>query len=346
MRRAHAAAFACQVIEVPGSSNVIASASPYSLRAYLARQRQRIFRHAPHDDQPVVLRHSRIYILPTRRGLALIGTLLVMLLASLNYGLSLGFVVTFALTGLVAASLLHTFRNLAGIEVKPLGAGETFAGGRLAFALALAGGIVAREAIDLGASDGESIRVDVPAGAVRTLSIERDAPARGRLALGRVTLSSDFPLGLWRGWAYIHFPLAGVVFPAPEIGAPPLPAGMSGPDAYAAGRSDDADLAGLREFQHGDPLSRVAWKAVARGAGWYSKQFEGSGGGGPVALDWSALPSTLSAEARLSRLAAWVLAAEHAARAFALSIPGTALPPSQGRDHRRAALTALALYER
>ena len=32
--------------------------------------------HAPADREPVVLRHSRIYILPTRRGWALIATLL------------------------------------------------------------------------------------------------------------------------------------------------------------------------------------------------------------------------------------------------------------------------------
>ncbi len=323
-----------------------AAIAPGAPRGYLARQRQRIFRHAPHDEQPVVLRHSRIYILPTRRGLAMIGTLLVMLLASLNYALSLGFVVTFALAGLVAAALLHTFRNLSGIEVKPLGAGETFAGSPLAFALQLDGGIVGRESIVLEAHGGARVRADVPAGSVLTLSIERDAPRRGRLSLGRLTLSSDFPLGLWRGWAYVHFPLAGVVFPSPEVAAPPLPPGVSGPDAYAAGRDDDADLAGLREFQPGDPLSRIAWKAVARGAGWYSKQFEGSGGGGPIALDWASLPPTLSTEARLSRLVAWVLAAEHAARPFGLSIPGVALPASQGREHRRAALTALALFDR
>ena len=39
---------------------------------------------------------------------------------------------------------------------------------------------------------------------------------RGRQPLGRVTIWSDFPLGLWRGWAYVHFPLTGVVYPAPE----------------------------------------------------------------------------------------------------------------------------------
>lgn len=314
-------------------------------RTWHARLRQRFFRRAPADREPVVLRHSRIYILPTRRGLALIATLAIMLLTSLNYGLSLGFVVTFLVAGLVAAALLHTFRNLAGIEVKPLGAGETYAGGRVAFALTLAGGAAARTSIRLATSQGPPVVVDIAAGDTTPLTLERAALRRGRLALGRITLSSDFPLGLWRGWAYVHFPLSGVVFPSPEPSAPPLPQGATGPDARAPGRTEDADLAGLREFQRGDPLSRVAWKAIARGRGWFTKQFDGTGGGGPVTLEWAALPTALGTEARLERLTAWVLAAERAARPFALRLPGTALPASQGRDHRRAALTALALFD-
>jgi uncharacterized protein (DUF58 family) len=55
------------------------------------------------------------------------------------------------------------------------------------------------------------------------------------------------------------------------------------------------------------------------------------------------LPATLDSRARIARLAAWVLAAERAARPFALTAPGIALGTGQGRDHRRAALTALAL---
>ncbi len=320
------------------------AAGPAGAGAWWARQRQRVFRHAPHDDAPVVLRHSRIYILPTRRGLALVGTLAVMLLASLNYSLSLGFVVTFLLTGMVAASLLHTFRNLAGIEVQPNAAGEAFAGHRLAFALTLDGGSLARESIRLDARDAAGVQLDLPADTAVPVTLERAAPLRGPLALGRITLSSDAPLGLWRGWAYVHFPLSGIVFPAPEPDAPPLPEGRDGEAAHTAARPDDADLAGLRDFQHGDPLSRVAWKAVARGTGWYSKTFEGGRGGGAITLDWQSLPAALPAEARLARLAAWVLAAERAARPYALSLPGATLPAAQGRDHRRAVLTALAMH--
>ena len=315
------------------------------LNGWLARVRQRAFRAAPSDHEPVVLRHSRIYILPTRRGWAMIVTVAIMLVASLNYALTLGIGVAFLLAGLMAAALLHTFRNLAGIEVTPLSAGEAFAGGHVPFMLSLHGGALARTAVDLAAA-GARAAGDVPAGAALTLKLDVLASERGNHSLGRVTLSTVFPMALWRGWAYVHFPLAGIVYPAAEIGAPPLPKGTSGPDATAIGRNEDADLAGLREFQRGDPPQRVAWKAVARGAGWFTKEFDGAGGGGAVTLAWSALPATLDHEARLSRLTAWVMAAERAARPFALSIPGTSLPGAQGREHRHNALTALALFPR
>jgi uncharacterized protein (DUF58 family) len=55
------------------------------------------------------------------------------------------------------------------------------------------------------------------------------------------------------------------------------------------------------------------------------------------------MPAQLDAEARLSRLCAWILAAERTTRPFALTIPGTRLPTGSGREHRRTALTALAL---
>lgn len=309
-----------------------------------ARARQRFFRLAPADESSVVLRHSRIYILPSRRGWAMIATLAIMLLTSLNYGLSLGFLVTFLLAGLVAAALLQAFRNLAGIEIRPLAASETFAGGRIAFTLSASGGERTREAIEVRSAGTGVAIADLAAGSAVTMRLERAAPSRGRLALGRVTLSSRQPMGLWRAWSYVHFPIAGVVYPEPEPGAPPLPRGAHGHDITAPGMGDESEFSGLREYQPGDAPQRVAWKAVARGAGWYTKEFDGSGGGGPVSLDWAALPATLDTEKRLSRLTAWVLAAERAARPFALRIPGATLPVAADRDHRRAALTLLAMF--
>ncbi len=319
-------------------------AAPRVLRGlWPARLRQRMFRTQPSDHDTVVLRHRRIYILPTRRGLAVFGTVAVMLFTSLNYALALGFAATFLLAGFAAAALLHTFRNLKGIELSSLAAGEAFAGGGLPFTVALAGGATPRRAITLAARGAVPVTVDVIPDASLPVTLEIHVPRRGRVVLGRVTLSSNYPLGLWRAWAYVHFPLAGVMFPAPEPGAPPLPAGRAGDDAHSESHEGDADLAGVRAYQAGDPLQRVAWKTVARGVGWHTKQFEGGGSAGPADLAWQRLPHALGTEGRIARLAAWVLAAERAARPFSLSAPGIALPVGQGREHRRHALTLLAL---
>lgn len=312
--------------------------------SWFARWRQRLWRTYAGDRGPIVLRHRRIYILPTRRGLALIATLAIMLLTSMNYSLSLGHALTFLVAGLVAAALLQTYRNLAGIAISPLAAGEAFAGSTIGFTLSLGNTGGERRGIVVTPRSGASVRIDLAAGATRPVQLSVLASTRGRLALGRVTISTDFPLGLWRGWAYVHFPLTGIVYPAPEAPPRPLPPGLEGVDVRRSTRANDAELAGLRDYHPGDALNRIAWKAVARGAGWYTKQFEGTGGGGTLAFMWSELPPGLAVEPRLSRLSAWILAAEREARPFGLALPGTDLPAGSGAGHRRSALTALALF--
>jgi uncharacterized protein (DUF58 family) len=314
-----------------------------AIPSQFSRWRQRFWRLSPTDRVPTVLRHRRIYILPTRRGLALIATLVIMLLTSMNYSLSLGHAFTFLAAGLVAAALMQTYRNLAGIAVSPLAAGEAFAGGKIAFTLSLANAGAAREAISVTPRAGQSVGVDLPPASTRQVQLTLLAPRRGPVDLGRVTLSTDFPLGLWRAWAYVHFPLTGIVYPAPEAPAQRLPPGLEGSDFRRSARASDAELAGLRDYHPGDSLNRIAWKAVARGAGWYTKQFEGTGGSGTLEFDWSEL-SGIGTEARLARLAAWILAAERETRAFSLRLPGTDLPAGSGAGHRRTALTALALF--
>ena len=172
-------------------------------RSWKERVRQRLWRLAPGDLERVVLRHSRIYILPTPRGAALVATLATMLLTAMNYALSLGYALTFLAGGMVAAALLATFRNLAGLAVSPLGAGEAFAGGDLEFTLSLASGSRQRIGITVAGRQGLPNSVDLPPGATRPVSITIPAPKRGHLGLGRITLSSDFPLGIWRAWALL-----------------------------------------------------------------------------------------------------------------------------------------------
>src|SRR5438477_543525 len=236
-----------------------------SVQSLARRWRQRMWRLDAADRGPIVLRHHRIYILPTRRGLALIATLAIMLLTSMNYALSLGHALTFLVAGLVAAALLQTYRNLAGIAASPLAAGEAFAGGEIAFTLALANAGAARQAIVVTPRSGRSVSVDLPTAATRHVQLMVPALCRGRLVLGRVTLSTDFPLGLWRGWAYVHFPATGIVYPAPEASAPHLPPGLQGSDFRGSARAGDAAqpfATGLARHA-GSPRSSAAVGALA-----------------------------------------------------------------------------------
>jgi uncharacterized protein (DUF58 family) len=74
-----------------------------------------------------------------------------------------------------------------------------------------------------------------------------------------------------------------------------------------------------------------------------TKQFAGEAVA-EVWLDLSSLPPALGLEARLSRLAGWVLAAERSGAHYGLRLPGTEIAPGCGELHRGVCLEALALY--
>ena len=94
------------------------------------------------EVEPVVLSQRRIFILPTRQGYFFAFTLLPLLLASMNYTLSLGFLLTFLLAAMGGVAMLHTWRNLAHLRLRPGHCNPVFAGESAHFAVAIAMRIV------------------------------------------------------------------------------------------------------------------------------------------------------------------------------------------------------------
>ena len=92
-----------------------------------------LFRARVPDKPPVRLAQRRIFILPTSGGLLLGMTLLLMLMGCINYNLGLGYILTFLLAAIGLVSMLHTFRNLAHLELRPGRADPVFAGEEAAF---------------------------------------------------------------------------------------------------------------------------------------------------------------------------------------------------------------------
>lgn len=303
--------------------------------------RTRWWRLAPTDSGAIRLTHHRIYVLPTRRGWAFVFTLLLMLLGALNYAVSLGFVFIFLLGGMFHAALLQAYRQMRALRIAAGDEPEAFAGDVARFALPVTNTDATTPLhCTLAARDAtRKLAIEPAREVLARLAI--GTTGRGRLPLGRVTLTSTYPLGLWRAWSYVHFPVAAWVYPQPEPQPPPLPlkgAGAGEGHALAAGSEE---FAGLRRYEPGDTPRQIAWKALARGAGLHSKEFGGSARG-QCLLDWQQLPAALGTEARLARMTAWILAAERAQVDYAMSIPGLSTPLARGPAQRALCLKALA----
>ncbi len=302
-----------------------------------------LFRIGPAESAPVVLGRRRIFVLPTAAGTGFAAALLVMLVAAINYNLSLGYALVFLLAGIAVVSILHAFRNLLGLSIRPARIDPVFAGSPARFRFLVTGSEDRdRWALRLVAGGAEA-GFSVPAG--RTAEPELLVPSRKRgwLTPGRVTLETAYPLGLIRAWSIFTPDVKCLVYPTPEAAPPPLPEGTGTSSGLRRSAAGDDDFAGLRPHRAADSPRHVAWKAFARGGPLLTKHFSGSEAGN-VILDWQATPANQPREARIARLAAWILAAETSGRAFSLNTPYASIGTGSGPHHAHACLKLLALF--
>ena len=297
------------------------------------------------EASPVTLTQRRIFVLPTRAGIGFGASLVVLLLGSINYNLSLGYLLTFLLGGFGVVAILHTFRNLARLKVSRGRTASVFAGEPARFHLHLSSDIE-RHGIRLWVADAQSVSVDLPVGETVEAILTLPTQKRGWRVLPRFGIDTTWPTGLVRAWAYAAPDMRCLVYPRPANDAPDLPwsAGDIGQRPHESRGSDD--FAGLRDHQPADPPRHVAWKTAARlgeTSPLLTKQFDG-GASDRIVLHWDDTAGH-DTEQRLAILTRWALDADAAGYAWGLSLPGTHLPPANGDAHLHAALTALALYE-
>lgn len=300
----------------------------------------------------VLLDRKRVYILPTRAGLVFAIAVIVLLVGSINYQLQLGFLLTFLVASAALVGMHHTHRNLARITLASRPSPAVFAGDLAVFEVQIGNpSAEPRHALRVdpmqSARDSEpsvtASALDLPARSTRVARVGVPAPRRGRLGCPRLRIATRFPLGLFEAWAHFSPALSLVVYPKPEDGAPPLPAAGGAGNESAGGAGSGDDFAGVRPYQAGDPQKMIAWRLAARSDELSVKLFEAAAGT-ELLLDFDALPRALDTEARLSRLACWVLAAEARHLRYGLHLPGLTISPDRGAEHHDRCLTALALY--
>lgn len=298
------------------------------------------------EAAPIILTQRRIYVLPTKPGLAFALSIIVMLLGTINYSLSLGYVLVFLLAGLGVSAILHAFRNLSRLHLSPGRTEPVFAGEPARFHLRLANPAADDKlAISLRLPGQEPMLANVPGQGHADIELTLPAPRRGWLVLPRITIETIYPLGLVRAWAYAAPDLRCLVYPAPAANAPPLPLGVGDRLGNRSGGSGNDDFAGLRSHQLADSPHHVAWKAVARQADddLLTKLFSGQSSE-TLWLAWANLPPGLDTESAISILVRWVLDAHAAGFAWGLRLPPKEIEPAAGEAHLNSCLETLALW--
>jgi uncharacterized protein (DUF58 family) len=295
------------------------------------------------EPGPIQLSSRRLYILPTRAGLAFLALLLGLLLASTNYSISLGYLFTFLLASMGTTGLFHSHRNLLGISLQPLPISPVYAGESARIRMRLDNPDARlRGALILKRGQASSSEADLTGNSGTEFELRLTQPERGYHHIESFTLASTWPLGLFRCWSVFALDWGVLVYPRPATDPLPFPVSTGQGQGTAAERAGDDEFSSLRNYRPGDPPSRIAWKSMARGRPPLTKQFADIQGR-TLWLDWDSAPETDS-EARLSRLARWVLDAERAGLSWGLRIPGRSLPPGHGEAHFKQGLEALARY--
>lgn len=297
----------------------------------------------------ITLTQRNVYILPTRAGFMLGATLAVLLVASINYQLNLGYLLTFLLAGSAIVGMYVCHGTLRGITMNLIAPGECFMGASALFDINL---VSKRRSVRHGI--GLSVLgahhwawTDVPAQGSATVQVAFKPARRGLHRAPTLTAETRFPLGTFRVWAVWRPAAQVLVYPKPEAFSPPLPAGeprSGGPAATQVQGGTEFD--GVRAYRRSDPLKLVVWKqaakALARGSDELVSRDTEQAQRYELWLDFARAGSH-DTEQRLSRLCAWVLTADRLGLDYGLRLPGVEIKPDSGAAQRKRCLEALAL---
>ena len=302
-----------------------------------ARRRQGI------DPRSVRLSSGRIYILPTREGIIFGLIVFTMLLGAMNYNNNMGFALTFLLAGIGIISIYQCHRNLADVVLHYGGAHSVFAGDSMQFRLILENRSPhTRWQIRAGWDEDAEICDELTENSRLALILHRKTDRRGWLKVPRIQISTRFPLGLFRAWAWLNMDLTELVYPRPARHVDPKFRGESGHTTSGYDIGGDDDFSGFRDYRTGDPPKHIAWKALARTGEMLVTEYH-SGTQNLTWIDWEDFQG-LGTEERLARLCRQVVDTENANHKYGLRIPGMQIVPGHGPGHRHNCLKLLALY--
>jgi uncharacterized protein (DUF58 family) len=276
-------------------------------------------------------------------------TLMVLLVASINYQLNLGYLLTFMLAGSAVIGMHVCHGTLRGLTMHLIAPHAHFVGATATFDVQLVHTArKTRHSIGMSLLDVKHWAwTDVPAQGSSTVQVAFKPAQRGLHRVPTLTAETRFPLGTFRVWAVWRPKAEVLIYPAPELHAPPLPPcePRAGAGIHTQAQSS-GEFDGVRGYRRGDPMKLVVWKqaakAVARGSDELVSRDTQQTQRYELWLDFAQCGHT-DQEHKLSRLCAWILQADKMGVDYGLRLPAREIKPASGEAHKWQCLEALAL---
>ena len=296
------------------------------------------------NEKQITLSHRRIFILPTQQGFGLVLLMILLLLIGYVYTNNLVYMLSFLLASVFFISILHSYKSLAGLVLQQATVNPVFASENAEFMIQVKNLThTPRFNLDFSYQTIQQQFIDIEANSTQIIGILSKTQQRGWHHLEKIQLSCRYPLGIFKTWSPLRFDFKVLVYPKPSSIDTPIPETGGAADQQGYNQQGHDDFYGIQEYQAGDSIRHIHWKAYAKGQGLFSKQYTGEKSS-EIWLDYQQTPGS-QVEERLSFLCRWVIEAEQAHLHYGFKIPGIEYQPNSGLGHYQQCLEALALFE-
>jgi uncharacterized protein (DUF58 family) len=289
------------------------------------------------------LNSANIFIFPSKTGLHFLISCFILFLLGTNYQNNLILFLVFFLCSLMITCLLLSYQNLAGLTMRAIEPEEQFAATDCQFKLRLQQSETPIQDVSFSFQNASSnLHTVMKKDSVALYGYSKE---RGYFNPGRVTVRSSFPFGLFTVWTHLDFDFKVLLYPQPlenKIQEKHSMDNMQDNSAFKLMAGVD-QFSTLKNYQQGESLKSVAWKQLAQGRGWLTKQFEQSAGG-DVLLDINNL-NYLPLETRLSFLSYQIIELQKVNQRYALTLNNYLIETNIGKNHKHRCLQALALFD-
>ena len=288
---------------------------------------------------------------PTRFGWVYLAFVMLSLLGCINYQLSLGYLLCFLLASVWLVCLVDAYRQLQGLTVSVHAPDAVFAGQDSLLEIQVTNPLnAARTDLQVQLITGRLEKTANPAQPLNlppkgetTVSLLLGTERRGWHAAPPLLLQGRDVLGLFQ--VQQQFPgLEKIILVYPALEDHPPAWSLGGQTTgTVTRRSGQDEYSGLRSYQAGDALGRVAWKRGELPDGTLlTKEFE-SHQNTALQFSFQQLPKQLNTEQKLSRLAAWAMEAQKQGLPYRMVLPGFDVSGT-GERHTQRCLTRLAEF--